>query len=124
IGQSAARLAIVAPRLAEGFAEWITSHGAIHLMQGYEPRLLEGAALVFAATEDADQDRRIHGAARRMGLLVNSVDRIELCDFFTAAIVNRAPVCVAIGTEGTSPVLAQSIRARIDHLLSPALGSL
>src|SRR5690606_13022903 len=48
----------------------------------------------------------------------------ELCDFFTPALVNRAPVAVAIGTEGAGPVLAQMIRARIDRMLSPSLGRL
>ena len=58
------------------------------------------------------------------GIPVNAVDRPELCDFFTPAIVNRAPLAVAIGTEGAGPVLAQMVRARIDRLLSPSLGPL
>src|SRR5690606_20341957 len=50
--------------------------------------------------------------------------RPELCDFFTPALVNRAPVAVAIGTEGAGPVLAQMIRAQIDRMLPPSLGRL
>ena len=69
-------------------------------------------------------DRRISEDARAAGIPVNAVDRPELCDFFTPAIVNRAPLAVAIGTEGAGPVLAQMVRARIDRLLSPSLGSL
>ena len=53
---------------------------------------------------------------------MNAVDRPELCDFFTPALVNRAPLAVAIGTEGAGPVLAQIVRAKIDRLLSPSLG--
>src|SRR5690606_32438350 len=40
------------------------------------------------------------------------------------ALVNRAPVAVAVGTEGAGPVLAQMIRASIDRMLSPSLGPL
>src|SRR5690606_2380661 len=40
------------------------------------------------------------------------------------ALVNRAPVAVAIGTEGAGAVLAQMTRARIDRMLSPSLGRL
>ncbi len=47
-----------------------------------------------------------------------------MCDFFTPAIVNRAPLAVAIGTEGAGPVLAQMVRARIDTMLPPSLGPL
>ena len=40
------------------------------------------------------------------------------------SIVDRDPVVVAIGTEGTAPILGQGLRARIDAMLPPALGDL
>jgi uroporphyrin-III C-methyltransferase/precorrin-2 dehydrogenase/sirohydrochlorin ferrochelatase len=48
----------------------------------------------------------------------------ELCDFYTPALVNRAPVAVAITSTGAGPVLAQKIRARIEVLLPARLGLL
>ena len=81
--------------------------------------------MVFAASGDGGaRPPRLADDARRLGLPVNAVDRPELCDFFTPAMVNRAPVCIAIGTEGAAPVLSQLIRARIDRMLSPSLGAL
>ena len=84
------------------------SNGAAHdrggLRSGPSRR---SAVMVFAASGDEALDRRVSDDARRLGIPVNAVDRPELCDFFTPAIVNRAPVCVAIGTEGAAPVLAQ-----------------
>jgi len=85
---------------------------------------VEGAALVFAATGEAAADRAIVDAARAAKIPANAVDQPDYCDFFTPALVNRAPVAVAIGTEGAGPVLAQMIRAQIDQLLSPSLGRL
>ena len=52
------------------------------------------------------------------------VDAPELCDAFTPAIVDRDPVVVAIGTEGTAPVLARQIKSRIEEMLEPSLGGL
>ncbi len=90
----------------------------------FSPDQVEGATLVFAATGDADADRAIVDAARAERIPANAVDQPDYCDFFTPALVNRAPVAVAIGTEGAGPVLAQMIRAQIDQMLSPSLGTL
>ena len=92
--------------------------------EAFAPEQVEGAVLVFAATGDAERDRRIVDAARAAKIPANAVDQPDYCDFFTPALVNRAPVAVAIGTEGAGPVLAQMIRAQIDQLLSPSLGRL
>ncbi|MGZ9720847.1 siroheme synthase CysG [Rhizobium miluonense] len=85
---------------------------------------VKGATLVFAATDDAEADRAIVDAARAERIPANAVDQPDYCDFYTPALVNRAPVAVAIGTEGAGPVLAQMIRAQIDQILSPSLGKL
>ncbi|MFT4003195.1 MAG: siroheme synthase CysG [Rhizobium sp.] len=90
----------------------------------FSPRQVEGATLVFAATGDAEADRAIVDAARAAKIPANAVDQPDYCDFYTPALVNRAPVAVAIGTEGAGPVLAQMIRAQIDQMLSPSLGKL
>jgi uroporphyrin-III C-methyltransferase/precorrin-2 dehydrogenase/sirohydrochlorin ferrochelatase len=124
IGQSSAQLRIVADDPATEFLAWVKANGATHIAAAYAEEHLHGAVAVFAATGEETLDRRIVGDARRLGIPANAVDRPELCDFFTPALVNRAPVAVAIGTEGAGPVLAQMIRARVDQMLSPSLGPL
>ncbi len=91
---------------------------------GFAAEQIVGATLIFAATGDAAQDRAIVEAARAHKVPANAVDQPDYCDFFTPALVNRAPVAVAIGTEGAGPVLAQMIRAQVDQLLAPSLGRL
>ena len=120
ISQSSASLKVVAVAPELPLREWISANQVIHVAEDYNASHLQGAVLVFAASSDS----RISQDARRLGIPVNAVDRPELCDFFTPAIVNRAPVCVAIGTEGAGPVLSQMIRARIDQMLAPSLGAL
>lgn len=124
IGQSSAALRIVAEGIGPELAEWVAENCAVHVDAAYRPEHLYGATLVFAASGEEALDRRVVADARRLGLPVNAVDRPQLCDFFTPALVNRAPVAVAIGTEGAGPVLAQMIRARIDQMLAPSLGPL
>lgn len=85
---------------------------------------LSGAALVFAATGSEATDREIHDLAHEAGVPVNVVDRPDLCDFYTPAIVNRAPLSVAVCSEGVAPVLSRHVRARIEAMLTPAFGDL
>ena len=124
LAQSSAEIRIIADHVEPQLRDWIAANGAVRIHAAYDPSLIEGAVMVFAATGDEALDRNISDDARRLGIAVNAVDRPELCDFFTPALVNRAPVAVAIGTEGAGPVLAQMIRARIDRMLSPQLGTL
>lgn len=124
MAQSSAVLTIVAETPEPELASWTAANSVSLRREAYRPDHLAGATLAFAATGDQALDARIVADARAAGICVNAVDRPELCDFFTPALVNRAPVAVAIGTEGAGPVLAQMIRTRIDRMLSPSLGRL
>ncbi len=124
VAQSSAEIVISSVRPEKSLAEWALGQEIAIDKQTPAERLIAGAALVFAATGDEAADREIVDLARRAGVPVNAVDRPDLCDFYTPAIVNRAPVAIAIGTEGAGPVLAQTIRAQIDRLLPLSLGRL
>ncbi len=86
------------------------------------PASFEGATLGFIATGSPAADVCIHDIAKQAGVLVNVVDRPALCDITTPSIVDRDPVVVAIGTEGTAPVLARRIKTRVEQMLDPNLG--
>lgn len=58
------------------------------------------------------------------GVLVNAVDRPDLCDFTLPAIIDRDPVIVAVGTGGASAGLAAALRQRLETLLPTSLGRL
>lgn len=84
--------------------------------------LFKDAALVFVATGCKGADAAWHSVAKSEGALVNVVDYPELCDAYTPSIVDRDPVVIAIGTEGTAPVLGRQIKSKIDQMLEPNLG--
>ena len=84
----------------------------------------EGARLAFVAHDDAAMCEADAIRLRCAGLLVNVVDRPELCDFTTPSILDREPVLVAIGTSGASAGLAKQLRLRLDALLPASLGRL
>ncbi len=84
----------------------------------------EQVALAFIATGCPGTDAALHALAEGAGALVNVVDQPDLCDAITPSIVDRSPVVVAIGTEGTAPVLARQIKTRLEDILEPRLGDL
>jgi uroporphyrin-III C-methyltransferase len=88
-----------------------------------KPEDVAGAALVFVAEESAEAELA-KAEARRLGIPVNVVDVPAECDFYTPSIVDRAPLTVAISTEGDAPVLARLVRAQVEALLAPGLGKI
>ncbi|WP_298857828.1 siroheme synthase CysG [uncultured Sulfitobacter sp.] len=94
--------------------------------QGGEIRTRDFAdtTLVFIATGCPGADSAIYAVAKAAGATVNVVDQPSLCDVITPSIVDRDPVVVAIGTEGTAPVLARQIKTQVEQMLEPNLGDL
>ncbi|MEO8684135.1 MAG: siroheme synthase CysG [Devosia sp.] len=84
---------------------------------------LDNTALVFVAEESADADAA-KAEARARNIPLNVVDVPAECDFYTPSIIDRAPLTVAISTEGDAPVLARLVRARIEAMLSPRIGKI
>ena len=82
------------------------------------------AVLAIVAIEDEGEAQAAVARLKARGLLVNAVDRPALCDFTVPAIVDRAPVLVAIGTGGVSAGLAAALRQRLEALLPASLGRL
>lgn len=82
-----------------------------------------GAAVAIIALDGEEADAAA-ARMRALGLLVNVVDRPDLCDFTTPAIVERDPVLIAIATGGASAGLAKALRQRLEALLPQNLGDL
>ncbi|MEG3163462.1 bifunctional precorrin-2 dehydrogenase/sirohydrochlorin ferrochelatase [Sphingomonas sp. PB2P19] len=82
------------------------------------------AALAIVAIDDEEEAVAAVARLKARGMLVNAVDRSALCDFTIPAIVDRAPVLIAIGTGGVSAGLAAALRQRLEALLPAGLGAL
>lgn len=84
----------------------------------FEPRDLDGISLVVAAVPKSIA-AAIYQESNRRGILVNSVDDPENCDFYYPAVVNRGDLQIAISTAGHSPALAQRIRIELEQRFGP-----
>lgn len=117
-----AQIVLAAPALEPELQAMVTAGRATHVADPVTADLFRGALMGFICTGDSDLDAALHAMAQSARCPVNVVDRPDLCDLITPSIVDRDPVVVAIGTEGTAPVLARRIKTRIEESLIPSLG--
>jgi uroporphyrin-III C-methyltransferase/precorrin-2 dehydrogenase/sirohydrochlorin ferrochelatase len=122
--KAGAAVTVLAPELTAGLAE-LASQGAVrHLPRAWDAEPLEPYWLVVAATGERAVNAAVAAAATAAKRLVNVVDDPALCTFIMPAIVDRSPVTIAIGSGGSSPVLARSIKGIIETMLPARLGAL
>lgn len=85
---------------------------------------LEGACLVFAATDRPETNREIAAAARERGVPVNIADDPGNSDFFLPASFSRDDLTVSVATGGVSPAVAAMVRDEVEKTLPVAWGIL
>jgi uroporphyrin-III C-methyltransferase / precorrin-2 dehydrogenase / sirohydrochlorin ferrochelatase len=84
---------------------------------------LTGVVAVFCAGA-GDVGVAMSARAKSVGLPVNVMDDLVHSTFIFPAIVDRGDVVVAIGTGGTSPVVARRVREKIEAVLPARIGDL
>lgn len=121
---SGARLSVGAPRLNASLQEWQQQGRITHLQGAFDPAWLDGQRIVIAATDDVAVNRAVADAAEAANVFVNVVDDAELSSFHVPAIVDRAPLTIAISSGGSAPMLARRVRERLEAMLEPSLGAM
>ena len=118
-----AALRVVAIKVSPEIARWAEQGKLKHFARDFEAADLDGVSLVYAATENDAYNGEIADIAASRQIPVNAADYKEASRFITPALVDRAPVTVSIGTEGTSPALARALKADLETRLPPETGA-
>jgi uroporphyrin-III C-methyltransferase/precorrin-2 dehydrogenase/sirohydrochlorin ferrochelatase len=121
--EAGAVVTAIAPVLSDALAELVAAGQIAHLPREFADESLEPYWLVIAATDDRAVNQRVAAAAEAARRFCNAVDDAELCSVIMPAIVDRAPVTIAIGTGGHSPVLARWVKGLIEAWLPSRLGA-
>jgi uroporphyrin-III C-methyltransferase/precorrin-2 dehydrogenase/sirohydrochlorin ferrochelatase len=122
--QANAAITVISPDLTDSLAELLADGRFTYVPRAYADDALEPYWLVVAATDDPAVNARVAAAAEAAKRFCNVVDDLPLCSFIMPAIVDRAPVTIAIGSSGNSPVLARWVKGVIETLLPSRLGAL
>jgi precorrin-2 dehydrogenase / sirohydrochlorin ferrochelatase len=113
--QARARVVVISPEIS---AE-LESVAVEVYRRAYVEGDLEGASLVFAATDSREVNAAVAREARERGIPVNVADEPSGGDFALPSTLRRGRLQVAISTGGASPVLARRIRHELEVVFGP-----
>lgn len=85
----------------------------------YETSDIEDRFLVFAATDNAELNRRIQSDALGRQILCNVADAPGISDFILPSTVERGDLVLAVSTSGTSPAMARTIKKDLARIYGP-----
>ena len=120
--QCGARVTVVSPEVTAELNQ-LARQGKIQIrLRNYLTADLDTAFLVIGATDDQEQNRRIHQDAEAAQRLCNIADQPELCNFVLPAVITQGDLMVAISTSGRSPAFAKYLRRRLQRQFGPEYG--
>lgn len=122
--RAGAAVTVVAPTLDEDLRRLVDERGLVHRVDELSERDFADCALAFGASDDDALNVRVHALATAKGVLVNIVDRPDLCGFTMPAILDRENFVVAISSGGDAPLLARMLKARLETQVPAAYGRL
>jgi precorrin-2 dehydrogenase/sirohydrochlorin ferrochelatase len=111
--EAGAKVTVVAPRFEAEF----DGLPVIRVERPFDDGDIEGAALVFAATDDRAVNRRAGELARALGIPANIADAPAECGFIVPARIRRENLQIAISTSGEDPARAAKIRRKLEEWL-------
>ncbi len=90
------------PELEELQINWLSKE--------YKQEFLEGKFLVIAATDNAELNALVYNDCLQRNIMVNVVDKPELCGFILPAVYREGDLTISVSTGGKSPMMAKLIR--------------
>jgi precorrin-2 dehydrogenase/sirohydrochlorin ferrochelatase len=119
-----ARVVLVSPTLTADLATLVATGRVAHHARAFRRTDVRGCTVAVAATGRAAVDQAVARSARRARVLVNAVDRPDVCDFIVPSVLKRGELQIAVSTGGRSPALAREIRRRLEALFGPEYAAL
>ncbi|WP_438970414.1 siroheme synthase CysG [Methylophaga sp.] len=119
-----AHVTIVAPAISNSTQNLVNNGEVTWIEAHFEPSHVKQQRLILTATDDEAVNAQVHTAAQEKNILVNVADDPSKCDFILASILDRSPIIVAVSSGGESPILARSLRARLETLIPPSYSQL
>jgi precorrin-2 dehydrogenase / sirohydrochlorin ferrochelatase len=120
--EAGASVEVAALSFTERLLGW-AGDGKIRLFEREaEDADVEGALLVFAATDDPGTNRNLVRAAMARGIPANAADEGDVGTFQVPAVLRRGDFILAASTSGASPALSSKIMDDLATRYPPEFG--
>ncbi len=104
-----ARVRVVSPIFTSLLTQYVKENRIEGIFTKYAPEVLEGASLVFAATDNSPVNAQVIANAAERGIFANSADAPEAGNFITPAAIRRGDLLLTVATGGNTPALSAQI---------------
>lgn len=122
--KSTTNITIMSETLNSSVERLVNLHQLTWLKHHYQPGHLDNCNIVIAATDSSEVNRAVAAESAGLKLLTNVVDQPELCNYITPAIIDRAPMIIAMSSSGSAPILLRMLREQIEKTLPNGYGKL
>lgn len=114
-----ADITLVSPQATKRLLGYARKGTIRYRARRFRPSDLNGAWLVYAATDEQRINEQVSRQATRRRIFTNVVDQKPLCSFIAPAICRRGELVIAVSTGGGSPTIAKWLRRELQQEVSP-----
>ena len=115
-------ICVIAPKITTVLQEHAAAGRLCWKQAYYADGMLEGAFLVYAATDLREVNAAVAAEAKRRGIPVNVIDDPAASTFQVPASIRRGELMLSVSTAGGSPALSRAIRMELEEMYPPAFG--
>ena len=115
-------ICVIAPKITTVLQEHAAAGRLCWKQAYYADGMLEGAFLVYAATDLREVNAAVATEAKRRGIPVNVIDDPAASTFQVPASIRRGELILSVSTAGGSPALSRAIRMELEEMYPPAFG--
>ncbi|MNW30032.1 Precorrin-2 dehydrogenase [compost metagenome] len=119
LADSGASLVLISPTLTPGLQAMAEQKQLRWIARAYAAGDIQGAFLVFAATNIPEVNEAVMREAHQMGILVNRSDDATESTFVSPSVLRRGRLTVSVSTDGAGPAVSRRIMARLAELWGP-----
>ena len=115
-------ICVIAPKITMVLQEHAAAGRLCWKQTCYADGILEGAFLVYAATDLREVNAAVAAEAKRRGIPVNVIDDPAASTFQVPASIRRGELILSVSTAGGSPALSRAIRMELEEMYPSAFG--